>query len=114
MDCYIGKEIKYSFIQFKCVYPLKNSEQLYVVGNIPELGMWDVKKAEKLNSSANIDLKISNNLKVIQNKEIEYRYIIYENSDFKHWEEGLREFENRKVNPKDYYMIIVNDKKGKN
>jgi len=105
----------YCFIQFKCTYPTNANEELYIVGNIKELGNWDVKKAEKLTSNKGFSYKTSKNIKVKQDVEIQYKYIIYTNGVFSHWEQGCKELEctNRVINPKKFYMTLVNDKKGK-
>jgi len=104
----------YCFIQFKCTYPTNPNEDLYVSGNIKELGNWDIKKAEKLIYNKELYYHTSKNWKVKQGQEIQYRYLIFYKGVFSHWEEGLKEFENRALKINKSYMIVVNDKKGNN
>jgi len=89
-------------------------EEIRIVGDVPELGNWDPTKAEKLiTSKADFPIwKSKENIKVKQNSEINYKYVIFENGKFKRWEE-IPLNKNRTVNIKNYVRVVIYDTESK-
>lgn len=90
-------------------------EEIRIVGDVPELGNWDPTKAEKLiTSKADFPIwKSKENIKVKQNCEICYKYVIFENGKFKQWEE-IPLNQNRTLNIKNYVRVVIYDTQSKN
>lgn len=44
----MSRSKKYCYIQFQFEYKAEQNEEVYVVGNVEDLGNWDISKAEKL------------------------------------------------------------------
>ena len=103
---------KYCFLQFQYEFETLPNEEVYVVGNVEELGNWDISKAEKLVTGKLTYpvWKSKENIKVFQNSVIEYKYIFYKNGIFSHWESQT---ENRKITIQDNMLrLVVSDPGG--
>lgn len=44
----MSRNKKYCYIQFQFKYKTEQNEEVYVMGNVDDLGNWDISKAEKL------------------------------------------------------------------
>lgn len=44
----MSRSRKYRYIQFQFEYKTERNEEVYVTGNVDDLGNWDISKAEKL------------------------------------------------------------------
>ena len=117
-------EPKYCFVQFKLNYRtilgktkflIKLGEDIRIVGDIPELGNWDPNKAEKLiTSKTDFPIwKSKENIKVKQNSEINYKYVIFQNGKFSKWEQIPNNL-NRTVLIKNYIRVVIYDDQSKN
>lgn len=92
----MSRSKKYCYIQFQFEYKAEQNEEVYVVGNVEDLGNWDISKAEKLvTGKLTYPIwKSKENIKVYQNSIVEYKYIFFKNGVFSHWE---TQAENRKI-----------------
>ena len=70
---------KYCLVQFKYTCTLNKDEEVRVVGSSSELGNWNVAQSEKMMYSklAQPIWKTKENLKLIQNSTVEYKYVIF-------------------------------------
>lgn len=106
---------KFCFIQFKLTYKTVPGEEIRVVGSIPELGSWNPNSSERLKTSK-LDFPLwrtKENIKVNINtqSEIQYKYVIFKNGVFDHWE-GLESDLNRSLNLKNLIRVIIHDTQG--
>lgn len=112
-------EPKYCFVQFKLNYRtilgkikflIKLGEDIRIVGDIPELGNWDPNKSEKLiTSKTDFPIwKSKENIKVKQNSEINYKYVIFQDGKFSKWEQIPNDL-NRTVHIKNYIRVVIYD-----
>ncbi len=122
----IHKKNKYCFIQFKIIHHTllgKNKniqikliiikikgEEIRIVGDIKDLGNWDPNKSQKLiTNKFDYPLwKSKENIKVKQNSEINYKYLIFQNGKFKRWEE-IPNNKNRIIHIKNYVRVVISD-----
>jgi hypothetical protein len=77
--------------------------------------MWDINKSEKMVTSK-LEFpvwKTKENIKVRQNSEIEYKYIIFKDKKFFKWE-TLPNNLNRIVQIKNLVRMVIHDIQGKN
>ncbi len=81
-------EHKFCLIQFKLTIKTLPGEDIRVVGSIPELVCWNANLGEKLVTSK-LDYplwKTKENIKVPQDTEIQYKYVIFKSGVFDRWE----------------------------
>ena len=102
---------KYCLVQFKYTCTLNKDEEVRVVGSSSELGNWNVAQSEKMMYSklAQPIWKTKENLKLIQNSTVEYKYVIIKNGIFVRWE-NLPFNKNRTINIGNMIRIVINDK----
>ena len=102
---------KYCLVQFKYTCTLNKDEEVRVVGSSSELGNWNVAQSEKMMYSklAQPIWKTKENLKLIQNSTVEYKYVIFKNGIFVRWE-NLPFNKNRTINIGNMIRIVINDK----
>ena len=105
------EEQKYCLVQFKYTCSLEKDEEVRVVGSPSELGSWDVNKSEKmLYSKLDTPLwKTKENIKIIQNSTVEYKYVIFKNGTLVRWE-NLPYNKNRSIEVGNNIRIVVDDK----
>ena len=78
------------------------------------MGFWDPNKSERLITNK-LDYPIwksKENIKVKQNSEITYKYLIFQNGKFKRWENIPKE-RNRIIYIKNYVRVVLSDVQGK-
>jgi trehalose-6-phosphate synthase len=103
-------EPKYCFIQFKLTFNTVPGEEIRVIGNIPELGSWDINKGERMITSK-LDYpiwKTKENIKVSQDTLIQYKYVVFKNGIFDKWE-ILPNNSNRTLSTQHLLRVIVHD-----
>jgi len=74
------------------------------------LGNWDPEKGEKLiTSKSDFPIwKSKENIKLKQNSDVNYKYVIFEHGKFLRWEE-IPVNKNRTANIKNYVRVVIND-----
>ena len=104
------EETKYCFLQFKFLRHTYPGEEVFITGNTPSLGNWSIDKSEKMvtNSTEYPLWKSKENIKVPQNYEIQYKYLIFKNGKFFQWEKTENNM-NRKVKVGNYFRLVVLD-----
>ena len=72
------KQNNYCFVQFKINQITSPGEEIHITGNVPSLGEWHVDKSEKMvtNQQEYPLWKSKENIKVQQDTEIQYKYLI--------------------------------------
>ena len=107
------EEPKYCLVQFKYTCTLDKDEEVRVVGGPNELGGWDVAKSEKMVFSK-LDQpvwKTKENIKIMQNSTVEYKYVIFKNGIFNRWE-NLPYNKNRSITIGNMIRVVIYDKQG--
>mmetsp|Transcript_12506 Transcript_12506/g.13711 ORF Transcript_12506/g.13711 Transcript_12506/m.13711 type:complete len:370 (-) Transcript_12506:187-1296(-) len=72
-------------VEFKVPYQTDFGQNVYVIGNIPELGNWKVAGAVKLKWH---DGHIWKTIVPISSRKFEYKYMVTDHQDFTRWEIG--------------------------
>ena len=102
------KESKYWEVQFKFKYPQNPDEDIRVTGNTESLGNWDYNIAPKLIYDSKKKLwKTKAYIKIPASFNLEYKYLIFSNGEFKKWEEIEK---NRTVSLPEKEKLIFSDK----
>ena len=98
---------KNCFVQFQLSQKTCPGEDIYITGNIPSLGLWNVEKSEKMvTSGEEYPLwKSKENIIVQQDTEIQYKYLIFNGNKFKCWENH----ENRRVKIGKFLKVVIRD-----
>lgn len=105
------KEKDYSLVELKCTYKTHREEELRVVGNIDALGNWDVNKAIKMTNIYFPIWSTREYIKVPNNTEVEYKYLVYKYNEFHNWER-LDTTKNRKIPSLQSYALVKKDHEG--
>ena len=100
---------KYCFVKFKYIYNNEKDEDVRVVGNIEELGLWNINKAVKLSLNPKLIgvWKTKEKIKIPLLFHLEYKYLIFKNNNFLRWENILNN-KNRtvKINENNIFVLI--------
>ena len=101
------KQNNYCFVQFKINQITSPGEEIHITGNVPSLGEWHVDKSEKMvtNQQEYPLWKSKENIKVQQDTEIQYKYLIFNRGKFKCWENSA----NRRVKIGKFCKIVIMD-----
>lgn len=102
-----AKQNNYCFVQFKINQITSPGEEIHITGNVPSLGEWHVEKSEKMvtNQQDYPLWKSKENIKVQQDTEIQYKYLIFNRGKFKCWENSA----NRRVKIGKFCKIVIMD-----
>ena len=104
------EETKYCFLQFKFFHHTSPGEEIFITGSTPSLGNWNIDQSERMVTSSNEYplWKSKENIKVAQNSEIQYKYLIFKNGKFLQWEKTENN-QNRKIKVNNYFRLVVLD-----
>ena len=105
---------KYCFVKFKYIYNNEIDEDVRVVGNIEELGMWEINKAVKLSLIPKMVgvWKTKEKIKIPLYFHLEYKYVIFKNNNFLRWESILNN-KNRTVEIIENNVYVLIDRPNK-
>jgi hypothetical protein len=101
-------------IIFKCRHQTKFGEQIRIVGNIEELGSWDPNKAMSMATNTEIypTWESTGDVTGPVGMEINYKYVIVnESNNTCRWEE-LKDINNRKFTIASSGIFVLNDEEG--
>ena len=101
---------KYCFVRFKYIYNNLENEDVRVVGNIEELGNWNVSESIRLSLVPNQigDWK-TEKIKFPLFQNVEYKYLIFRNNNLLRWE-YIPNNKNRKIKLVENNIFVLVDK----
>ena len=102
---------KYCTVRFKYLYENEKDEDVRVVGNLDNLGNWNINEAKKLslNPKQNGIWKTKVKIKVPISFALEYKYLIFKNNTFLRWE-VIQNNRNRTVQLNEKNAFVLLDK----
>ena len=101
---------KYCFVRFKYIYNNLENEDVRVVGNIEELGNWNVSESIRLSLVPNqIGVWKTEKIKFPLFQNVEYKYLIFRNNNLLRWE-YIPNNKNRKIKLVENNIFVLVDK----